>query len=121
MESIVQVFNSSLAIVMLPIGALGIDNTDNTVRTLSKRIIILFICLFGAMIYWSYCAILVSLLSVSDSRLAINSLEDMLGHKEYTLYILSGTVGYDYFSLATKNTNHLAYEIFEEYFHKKGI
>ena len=117
-ESIVHVFNSSLTIVMLPIGALGIDNN---VRKLSNRITIFFICLFGSLVYWSYCAVLVSLLTVSDNRLPINSLEDLLGHKDYTLYYMEGTVAYNYFSQARAETNTVAYHIFQEYFNEEGI
>ena len=112
-ESIVQGFNSSLAIVMLPIGSLGIDNN---VKKLSNRIIIFFICLFGTLVYWSYCAVLVSLLTVSDNPLTINKLDDMLGKTDYTLYYMTGTAAYNYFSEATEETNPVAYGIFQEYF-----
>ena len=103
---------------MLPIGSLGIDNT---VRKLSNRIIIFFICLFGTLVYWSYCAVLVSLLTVSDNHLTINNLKDMLGTKDYTLYYLTGTAAYNYFSKATYETNPVAYDIFKEYFNEEGI
>ena len=112
-DSIVQVFNASLSIVMLPIGTLGIDNN---VEKLSYRIIILFTCLFGALVYWSYCAILVSLLTVSSSRLPINRLEDLLNKSGYSLGIMAGTAAYNYFSKADQETNLIAYEIFQKYF-----
>ena len=117
-ESIVQLFNSSLSTVLLPIGTLGIDNA---MRKLSNRIIIFFICLFGALVYWSYCAVLVSLLTVSHNPLTINKLEDMQGHsKTHSLYYLKGTAAYNYFSQATPDTNPVAYDIFLEYFNNTG-
>ena len=103
---------------MLPIGTLGIDNN---VRKLSNRIITFFICLFGACVYWSYCAVLVSLLTVSDNPLTVNNLEDMIGHNKYTLYYQRGTASYNYFSQAKNETNPTAYAIKLEYFNEKGI
>ena len=112
-ESIVQVINSSLSLVMLPIGTLGIDNN---VEKLSYRIIVLFTCIFGALVYWSYCAVLVALLTVSNNRLPINKLGDVLNNSGYSLVLMSGTAAYNYFSKATIETNPVAYEIFQDQF-----
>ena len=114
-ESIIQILNNSLAIVIRPIGALGIDND---VKKPSYRIIIFSICAFGTLVYWSYCAILTSLLTVSDTPLTINKLDDMLGHSQYKLYYLTGTSEINYFSEATKVTNPVAAQIYEEYYNR---
>ena len=111
-KSMIQVFNSSLACVLLPIGSLGIDND---VKKLSIRIVIFFTCLFGALVYWSYCAVLVSLLTVSENPLTINKLEDLVGQNQYTLYYSRGTAAYNYFSKANNRTNKVAAQIFKEY------
>ena len=97
---------------MLPIGSLGIDNN---VRKLSNRIIILVICVFGSLVYWSYCAVLVSLLTVSENHLTIDKLEDMVGHSQFKLYYQTGTASYNYFSKAHDDTNRVAAQIFKEY------
>ena len=97
---------------MLPLGTLGIDNN---VKKLSNRIIILVICFFGSLVYWSYCAILVALLTVSDIPLTINKLDDMLDRNQFTLYYMEGTASYNYFSQATRDTNAVAAEIFKQY------
>ena len=97
---------------MLPIGTLGIDNN---VKKLSNRLIILVICFFGSLVYWSYCAILVALLTVSDIPLTINKLDDMLDRSQFKLYYIEGTASYNYFSKATSETNEVANKIFKQY------
>ena len=110
--SMSSITSSSFAAVMLPLGTLGIDNN---VKKLSNRIIILVICFFGSLVYWSYCAILVALLTVSDIPLTINKLEDMLDRSQFSLYYMEGTASYNYFSQATPDTNAVAAEIFRQY------
>ena len=104
--------STSFATAMLPLGALGIDNN---VKTLSHRMLLLSICVFGSLVYWSYCAILVSLLTVSNNPLTVNRLEDMLDNNQFTLIYQEGTVAYNYFSKANIDTNKAAARIFEEY------
>ena len=116
-ESTIQILNNSFAIVIRPIGALGIDND---VMKPSYRIIIFSICVFGSLMYWSYCAVLTSLLTISDTPLTINKLDDMLGHSQYKLYYLTRSPAFNYFSKANKQTNPVASQIYEE-FYKKGM
>ena len=104
--------STSFATAMLPLGSLGIDNN---VKTLSHRMLLLSICVFGSLVYWSYCAILVSLLTVSNNPLTVNRLEDMLDNNQFTLIYQEGTVAYNYFSKANYDTNEAAVRIFEEY------
>ena len=111
-KSISSITSSSFAAVMLPLGTLGIDNN---VKKLSNRLIILVICFFGSLVYWSYCAILVALLTVSDIPLTINKLDDMLDRSQFKLYYIEGTASYNYFSKATSETNEVAKKIFEQY------
>ena len=113
LQSTIQILNSSLAIVIRPIGALGIDND---VKKSSYRIIIFSVCFFGTLVYWSYCAVLTSLLTVSDTPLTINKLEDIEGHKRYKLYYQTGTAAFNYFSQANELTNPAAYRIYKEYY-----
>ena len=112
LESTIQVVNASLAVVVRPIGSLGIDND---VKKPSSRIIIFSVCFFGSLVYWSYCAVLTSLLTVSDTPLTINKLDDILGHSRYELYYMTGTAAYNYFSKANKTTNPVAYDVYKEY------
>ena len=115
LQSTIQVLNSSLAIVIRPIGALGIDNN---VKKPSYRIIIFSVCFFGTLVYWSYCAVLTSLLTVSDRPLTIDKLDDIVGHKRYKLYIQKGTAAFNYFSQANELTNPAAYQIYKEYYNE---
>ena len=98
---------------MRPIGALGIDND---VKKPSNRIIIISICFFGALVYWSYCAVLTSLLTISDTPLTINKLEDIKGHRQYKLYYQTGTAAFNYFSNAKHSSNPVAFDIYKEYY-----
>ena len=104
--------STSFATAMLPLGSLGIDNN---VKTLSHRMLLLSICVFGSLVYWSYCAILVSLLTVSNNPLTVNRLEDMLDKSQFQLIYQEGTVAYNYFSKANRDTNWVAAGIFKEY------
>ena len=116
-ESTIQILNNSLAIVIRPIGALGIEND---VKKPSYRIIIFSVCLFGTFVYWSYCAVLTSLLTISDTPLKINKLDDILGHGQYKLYYQTGTAAFNYFSKANELTNPVASQIYDEYY-DRGI
>lgn len=104
--------STSIATAMLPLGALGIDNN---VITLSHRMLLLSICVFGSLVYWSYCAILVSLLTVSNNPLTVNRLDDMIGNAHFKLIYQEGTVAYSYFSKADEDTNEVAARIYKEY------
>ena len=112
-ESTIQALNNSLAIVIRPIGALGIDND---VKKPSYRIIIFSVCIFGTLVYWSYCALLSSFLTISDQPLKINRLEDIRGHGEFKLYYRSGSALFNYFSEANNLTNAVQFEVYNEYF-----
>ena len=116
-ESVILKFNSSLATVLSSFGILTIDNN---IKSLSYRIIVFFVCLVGAVVYWSYCATLVSRLSVSNRKLPINNLEDLLSNKEYYLLILNGSMTYNYFSEATYKANPVAYTMFQEIIYGKN-
>ena len=104
--------STSFATAMLPLGSLGIDNN---VKTISQRMLILSICVFGSLVYWSYCAILVSLLTVSNNPLTVNRLEDMIGNAKFKLIYQEDTAAYMFFSKATEDTNQAAARIFTEY------
>ena len=114
-ESIIQILNNSLAIVIRPIGALGIDND---VKKPSYRIIIFSVCFFGTLVYWSYCAVLTSLLTISDTPLKINKLDDILSHNQYKLYYQTGTSAFNYFSKANELSNPVASQIYSEYYNE---
>ena len=100
--------------MILPIGGLGIDNN---VQKLSYRIVIFIICVFGACVFWSYNAVLVSLLTVSSSKLPINSLDDLYKQVDngYTLMLMTGTAAYNYFDKARLDTNPDAWKIYQVY------
>ena len=114
-ESTIQILNNSLAIVIRPIGALGIDND---VKKPSYRIIIFSVCFFGTLVYWSYCAVLTSLLTISDTPLKINKLDDILRHSQYKLYYQTGTSAFNYFSKANELSNPVASQIYSEYYNE---
>ena len=68
--------------------------------------------------YWSYCAVLTSHLTISDTPLTINKLDDMLGHSQYKLYYMTGSAAVNYFSKANQFTDPVASQIYEEYYNK---
>ena len=61
---------------------------------------------------------LTSLLTVSDTRLTINKLDDIVGHNQYKLYYQRGTISLNYFSEANELTNPVAYQIYKEYYNE---
>ena len=102
----------SLSSVLLTLGALSVS--ENPMK-FSSRTIFLTACLFGALVYWSYNAILVSLLTVDSFILPIGSLEEyLLKSGDYQIASVKGTAVEQYFSEATPTTNPIAYEIFEK-------
>ncbi len=82
--------------MLLSLGALSVSESP---RTVPARSIFLAVCLFGAIIYWSYNAILVSLLTVDTHVLPINGFDDLLaGANDYQLILKEGTAYTQFFS-----------------------
>jgi len=65
-------------------------------------------------VYWSYCAMLVSYLTVTDNELPINTLDDILRNKGYCIILGNGSVTNDYFFEADLDTNPVAYNILQQ-------
>ena len=76
--------------------------------------VVFIICVFGAFVYWSYCAMLVSYLTVTDNELPINTLDDILRNKGYCIILGNGSVTNDYFFEADLDTNPVAYNILQQ-------
>ena len=115
--TVVSNVTTSLAVVLTSIGALGIDNDQ---KKYSHKIIILYICVFGAYIYWSYSAVLVSYLTVVDNELPINNLEDVAAKNGYFIILRNGSITNDYFEEAQQDINPVAYQIYQNQFHQMG-
>ena len=115
--TVVSNVTTSLAVVLTSIGALGIDNDQ---KKYSHKIIIFYICVFGAYIYWSYSAVLVSYLTVVDNELPINNLEDVAAKNGYFIILRNGSITNDYFEEAQQDTNPVAYQIYQNQFHQMG-
>jgi len=77
-------------------------------------VIIFTICIFGGLVYWSYCAVLVSYLTVIDNNLPVNNLEDILIKKGYSIILRNGSITNDYFSEAEMDTHPVAHNIFRQ-------
>ena len=116
-ENVVCNLSTSLAVVLTSIGALGIDIDQ---RKYSHKAIILIICVFGAYVYWSYSAVLVSYLTVVDNELPINNLEDVVAKNGYFIILRNGSITNDYFEEAQHDTNPVAYQIYQNQFSHKG-
>ena len=106
-----------MAIILTSIGALGLDNDY---KKISQKVIIVIICFFGALVYWSYCAVLVSYLTVVDNVLPINDLEDIVAKKSYFILLRKGSITNDYFEEAQFDTNPVAFQIYQDQFRHKG-
>ena len=98
-------------VVLSSIGALGVENNQ---QNFGHRAIVFTICVFGAFVYWSYCAMLVSYLTVTDNKLPINTLDDILRNKGYCIILGNGSVTNDYFFEADLDTNPVAYNILQQ-------
>jgi len=98
-------------VVLSSIGALGVDNNQRSVK---HRAVVFIICVFGAFVYWSYCAVLVSYLTITDNELPINNLEDILRNNGYFIILRKGFVTTDYFTDADLEDNPVAYHIFQQ-------
>ena len=115
--TVVSNLSTSLAVVLTSIGALGIDNDQ---KKYSHKAIILIICVFGAYVYWSYSAVLVSYLTVVDNELPINNLEDVVAKNGYFIILRNGSITNDYFEEAQQDTNPVAYQIHQSQFNHRG-
>ena len=71
-------------------------------------------CLFGAIMYWSYNAILVSLLTVDFYTLPIQNLHDLAVNSQYQILVDKGTAFAQYFEKATPSLNAEAKIIFDD-------
>ena len=103
--------NTSFALVTLSFLALNIPKYPNRAP---GRIFVLNILLLGAITYWSYNAILVSLVTVEKFTFPIQSLEDLAANPAYKLYMEGGTAYVDYFKLATEESNKVAKQIWDQ-------
>ena len=98
-------------VVLSSVCALGVDNNQ---RNMGHRAIIFVICVFGAFVYWSYCAVLVSYLTVMDDALPINTVEDILRKTGYCVILRKSSVTTEYFDEADLDTNAVAYNILKQ-------
>ncbi len=92
---------------MLTMGALSVSETAHK---LSTRSLFLTVCLFGAMIYWSFNAILVSLLTVDLFVLPVNDFEELLQKPNYKLVLIQGDAFAQFFSMANTPTIEDVYD-----------
>lgn len=92
---------------MLTLGALSVPEAAQKVST---RTIFFTVCLFGAMVYWCFNAILVSFLTVNLLVLPINSLPELAAKSSYQLLLLKGDAFADFFS---DSTNDVVRKIFD--------
>ena len=111
MESTIEMLRGSFAAVICSIGTLSLDNNQNTT---GHRVLVFTICIFGGLIYWSYCAVLVSYLTVIDNDLPVNNLDDILTKTGYSIILRNGSITNDYFSGAEIATHPVAHKIFNQ-------
>ncbi|CAB4060697.1 unnamed protein product [Lepeophtheirus salmonis] len=101
----------SIATPLRTMGALSIPETP--IRA-PGRILMVTICFVGAMIYWVYNAGLTSLLTVDESPIAIQSLQDFLTKPEYQILIAKGTTLERLFIDAEKHNDKEMAEIYQK-------
>ena len=80
-------FGTSIATVFLSFVALEIPVDPNRVP---GRILVITVCLTGALIFWSYNAGLVSLLTVDNIQFPVKSMKDLAEKSQYNLIIQKG-------------------------------
>ena len=90
-------FGTSIATVFLSFMALEIPVEPNRVP---GRALVLTVCISGALVFWSYNAGLVSLLTVDNIQFPVKSMKDLAEKSQYNLIIQKGTAYEDYFKNA---------------------
>ncbi|TRY78616.1 hypothetical protein TCAL_12146, partial [Tigriopus californicus] len=97
----------SLCSTLMAVGGLSVPEAP---VKLSSRILFLSFCIFGALVYWSYNAILVSLLAIDKYNIPIKSLEDLLTNGRFRPMVLKDTAYSAYFTDSSHTQNKVAYE-----------
>lgn len=103
--------STSLSIVCLSFLALNIPEYP---KRIPGRIFTFNILILGALTYWSYNAILVSLVTVDKFSYPITKLEDLLEDSSYHLLVEAGSAYVDYFKLASEETNPVAKALWDK-------
>ena len=93
---------ASFATVCLSFLALPVPVNANRVPA---RILVFTVCMTGALVFWAYNAVLISLLTVAKNDLPINSLADLAASPSYSMILLAGTYYVDYFKLAAQGSD----------------
>jgi hypothetical protein len=89
-----------------------LDVKQGNPHRLTTRILVMAICLFGALNFWSYNAGLVSLLTVEVFNVPINQLKDLLEKPQYQIMVVKSTSHEGYFKETSKtSSDHVAYDI----------
>ena len=77
-------------------GALSISTVP---RAPSGRPLFLSVCVMGAVVYWSYNAVLVAMLAVDVVVMPVESMEALQARAEVGVVVLKGTSYADYFKV----------------------
>lgn len=78
-------------------------------KRIPGRILMLTVCVTGALIIWSYSAGLISYLTIHNYIYPIHRLQDITNNPEYKVVVEKGSAEMDYFDLATKKSNRDGY------------
>jgi len=93
-------FGSGFSIVGLSFGQQDVNHGRQleSGSSTSTKILYFTVCLFGALNYMAWDASLTSTLTVQRFQHPINSLEDLIYHRDYQLMVYKGTSSESYFS-----------------------
>ena len=83
-------------------------------RSISIRIHLMTIALFGAMMYWTYSGVLVSYFALESERAPITSLQDLVDLPDSKILIRKDTAAHQQFLQATKEQNSSLYQDISE-------
>lgn len=98
--------------VSVGLALMSLDVKQGNPHRLTTRILVMAICLFGALNFWSYNAGLVSLLTVEVFNVPINQLKDLLEKPQYQIMVVKSTSHEGYFKETSKtSSDHVAYDI----------
>lgn len=92
--------------VILALGGLSIPAVSDGVST---RMVFLSFCFFGAVVNWSFTAVLISHLAVDNFELPIKGLADLLHNSGYQLVVVKDSSYEDFFTQANENGRELKY------------
>lgn len=112
--SALERLSSGFTVVVLALLGLDTNLVVGSVLSVSKRVIVFTICLYGAMNLHTYTAGLTSSLTVEVFNIPIKTLSDLVDNQDYQIVIQDGGSDLLYFSEANVSNNPNGVKIYDQ-------